>query len=409
MEFGGPRAWADVFGDTEDLFEDELVDGIASCAEEQAQAWREAATEDGVDMGFVQSLLALTSTYTSKKGSAMRAGAMGCKSRIQPRNANGAAQEFDRRCDTRMAQERAARERRAAQLASLAAQARVEEQQRLAAMGLASPATTASAPAMNVLPRAEEPSSSGSSVEPAVVVDMGSLFFKAGFGGDDAPRAVFPSMVGRCRHQGVMVGMGQKDAYVGDEAQSKRGVLTLKYPVERGMVTNWDDLERLLHHTFYNELRVAPEEHPLLLLDAPLTPAANREKMTQIAFETFNVPALHICSSPVLALYGTGRTTGISISLGDGCVVVVPVIDGVAVASAVARLDIGTRDMIDYLMKIMTERGYSFTTTAERDIVRDIFEKLSYVAPDYDTEHNAANLERSYELPDGQVIKQTNK
>jgi len=238
----------------------------------------------------------------------------------------------------------------------------------------------------------------------AVVIDNGSESCRAGFAKDDAqdaPKVVFPSIVGRPRGGGMM-GMRK---FVGDNAQRMRGILNLTNPNEHGIITNWDDMEMIWSLAF-SKLGVSSEEFPVLLTEAPLNPKPCREKMTQIMFETFNTPAMYVGIRAVLSLYASGHTTGIVMDSGAGVSHTVPTYEGYALHHAVMRMDLAGSDITDYLKKLLNETKYPFTTKAERDIVRDIKEQLCYVALDFEAEMTKQPqlIEQRYELPDGQVI-----
>ncbi|XP_072168294.1 actin-1-like [Diadema setosum] len=244
-------------------------------------------------------------------------------------------------------------------------------------------------------------------VEP-IVIDNGSGICKAGFAGDESPRSAFPSIVGRPRHMNVMTGTVLQSTFVGSAAQEKRGILALRYPIEHGVIIHWDDMEKIWSHMYYNDLRAVPEDHPLLMTEAPLNPKANREIMLSTLFEKFNVPAMYVSIQAVLSLYASGRTSGVVFDSGDGVTHTVPVYEGYCLPHAVGRFDVAGRDLTQYLAKILTERGHFFTSSAEQEVVREVKERLCYVAMDFDTEMERSSRNVKYEahyvLPDGEHL-----
>jgi len=244
---------------------------------------------------------------------------------------------------------------------------------------------------------------------PIVVIDNGSGMVKAGIAGEDAPSAVFPAIVGRPRNASTMQGVQVKSEYIGDEAQQKRGILDLKYPIAAGIVTNWDDMEKVWQHTFYNELRVTPSEtQGVLLTEAPMNPKANRERMISIMFESFGVPNAYVQIQAVLSLYANGRTTGLVVDSGDGVSHTVPVFEGFSIPHAIAKMDIAGRVLTNWCQKLLLNHGHNFTSSAELEIVKDIKEKTCYVAENFEEEKAAAEgssaQDMSYTLPDKSVI-----
>jgi actin len=238
-----------------------------------------------------------------------------------------------------------------------------------------------------------------------IVIDNGSYMCYAGFSGDDHPCSVFPSVVGYPKFKNSHL----NDVYVGDEAMSKIGSLSFKSPIERGIIRDWDIMEKVLGYTFFNELKIDPVEHPVLITEPSFNPNVNREKLTSLIFETFNVPSFYLAQQGVLSLYACGRTTGIVLNSGEGITQIVPVFESFLIPYRSKRLNFAGIDLTEYLRGMLMERGYTYNTSADKELVRDIKQKLCYVALDFNAEMERelqcpSEFEKTYENPDGSVI-----
>lgn len=243
---------------------------------------------------------------------------------------------------------------------------------------------------------------------PTVVIDNGSGMCKVGIGSENDPTAVFPTIVGRPGKTPVFGPDRKETLFIGNDALPKAAgaasTMYLTHPIERGMITNWDDMEKIWHHCFFNELKVAPEEHSCLLTEAPLTPKANREKMTELMFDKFNFKNFYVITSAALSLQATARTTGIAVDIGDGVGHIIPIYEGSPLSHGINRFDLAGRDITEYLGKLMAETGNNFDAS-QRETVQDIKEKTCFVALDFDKVKKEAEQSAihdiNYKLPDG--------
>lgn len=244
--------------------------------------------------------------------------------------------------------------------------------------------------------------------QPAVVIDNGTGMIKAGIAGDEAPKAYFPTVVGYTKYD-RLPGSDGKNCLIGEEAIAKKGVLTLKYPLENGIVKEWEDMEKIWRYTYFDQLKTDPEQHPVLLTEAALNPKDNREKCLEIFFDEFKVPAYYVFTQAVLALYSSGRTTGLVCDSGDGVTHIVVVYDGYSIKHAISRLNIAGRNLTDFIQKHLAEDGLQFDSTADKEIAKQIKEKLCYCALDFEKElqeyHDSPDKKKEFTLPDSTTVK----
>eukprot|EP01083_Nonionella_stella_P058593 153426_1 len=238
-----------------------------------------------------------------------------------------------------------------------------------------------------------------------IIVDNGSASIKAGFGGDDAPRAIFPTVCGNLKPEISINKSSAKHIYVGDEVHAKREILQSRRPIQQGIVTNWNDMEHVWRHTFGAELRIDTGSFGVFMTEPPLNPKANRERMTQIMFETFYFGGCYIGNSAVLSLYASGRVTGIVCECGGEKTHIVPIYEGHYLPHATLKMDLGGDQLTQYLIRLLNARRYVFpTNTEQQDIARDIKEKLCSVALDYEQTLQQIEVQK-YALPDGSIIE----
>jgi actin-related protein 3 len=245
---------------------------------------------------------------------------------------------------------------------------------------------------------------------PPCVIDNGTGYSKLGYSGNIEPNFIVPSLIST-------IAEGKTDAksdiedlnfFIGAEAAVKRDNYNVDYPIRHGIVSNWDNMEKYWQRCIYQYLNCDPEEHMMMLTEPPLNTPENREYTAEIMFETFNVPGLYIAVQAVLALcasiyanteHRTGknakRMTGTVIDSGDGATHIIPVVDGYVIGSRIKHIPLAGRDVTNFIIQMLRDRGENLPGDQALNIARTIKEQWCYVSPDIVKEYGKYDKDES--------------
>ncbi|KAH3759805.1 actin beta/gamma 1 [Pelomyxa schiedti] len=252
----------------------------------------------------------------------------------------------------------------------------------------------------------EEPLSTGGDQNLIVVMDNGSGYTKVGFAGDDVPSLVFPTLIGQKRNSNSRSEWYDSVAYGNQALQFDKVVRPI--PSSERVDISWD-LEHLWHHTFYDLLKIVPEETRLFLPEPHLSPLKDRERKAEMAFETFTIPSLLVWPQGPLALFSSAMASGLCVEMGYGFTQIVPIVDGNYFPRATFKCCNAGKSINKRLEDLIHQRPSSFLTKGSAiteqwaHAYEGIKERVCYVAsdPDLEARKSLGQPNQLVTLPDG--------
>ena len=234
-----------------------------------------------------------------------------------------------------------------------------------------------------------------------LIVDCGSGYCKAGYSGYIEPTVTIPTAVWHPLSNNMRTTDDQTTILFGDKAVEEADNGLLIHPIQKTKIIEWDDYELFLDNLFKNELKIKTEEYGIFITEPPLTLKSSRERLTEILFEKFNAPFIFITNGAVLSSYGAFKYSGFVLDCGYDSSTVVPVSNGYPYSSCIQTIDVGGKDVSDFLLKMLVNKGYEEKKI--RNNIKYIKEKYCFIENKNNSKYNNNEITK-LNLPDGTEI-----